>query len=360
MPNTILNQQTAVSLQLTDYALIWQGGQSPSTRKMTISNLATYYLALAGGTVTGDVIFSAAKPKIRGNAGTVRALQFQTGATTRWQLDTNATAESGLSAGSDLELWSYTDAGAQLVKVLAITRSTGAVAINAPLSVVNNAITLSNNQPIGAKNNVGVVEQMFLMDTNNNVTIQNGGGSLVRVINQAASTNLMTIDDGGVVTLGAGPLVVTGSRSGTIAGAGELNSAGVFTGISGTITFSANFTQAVLSGVAFYAGSDERAKDNLSAISASDAEAWVMSGKPLTFLVDGVKHAGFSAQDETKTVRRESITAAVSDDPRFSVSDGIAPDGHRLLKDYQHDIAYLTRFVQVLVERIAALEAKAG
>lgn len=173
MANTILNQPSAVSLQLTDYALLWQGGQSPSTRKMPISNLATYYLALTGGTVTGDITFSAAKPKVKGNAGTVRAAQFLTGSTVRWQIDANATAESGTNAGSDFELWSYTDAGAQLTKVLAITRSSGASVFSGAVSgasfIPTSSTVPTNGLFLPAANTIGFsvnsVEKIRLLST---------------------------------------------------------------------------------------------------------------------------------------------------------------------------------------------------
>lgn len=65
------------------------------------------------------------KPASDGPAATVRSHVWSTAGLSRWALNANATAEGGSNAGSDLELWSYTDAGAQLTKVLGVTRSDG-------------------------------------------------------------------------------------------------------------------------------------------------------------------------------------------------------------------------------------------
>lgn len=56
MVNTINNQLVAVSPQLTDYVLAWQGAQSPPTRKMTLSQL------YASPTLTGTPIAPTAAP----------------------------------------------------------------------------------------------------------------------------------------------------------------------------------------------------------------------------------------------------------------------------------------------------------
>ena len=58
MTNTVDNQPTAVSLQLTDELLGYQAAQSPPTRKVPVSQLGTYYLPKTGGVVTGSSTFS--------------------------------------------------------------------------------------------------------------------------------------------------------------------------------------------------------------------------------------------------------------------------------------------------------------
>lgn len=81
---------------------------------------------------------------ISGAAATVRPFQLQTGGVARWQIDANATAETGSNAGSDFELWSYTDAGAQLTKVMSITRSTGVTTFTGAVTLGSNSITGSD------------------------------------------------------------------------------------------------------------------------------------------------------------------------------------------------------------------------
>ncbi len=90
---------------------------------------------------------------ISGAAATVRPFQLQTAGVARWQIDANATAEGGSNAGSDFELWSYTDAGAQLTKVMSITRSTGVTTFsNAALGATtfSGAVTLGSNSITGS------------------------------------------------------------------------------------------------------------------------------------------------------------------------------------------------------------------
>ena len=58
MTNTVNDQPAAVSPQLTDTLLAWQGAQSPSTRKMSLTQLGTYYLPKSGGTMTGALTVS--------------------------------------------------------------------------------------------------------------------------------------------------------------------------------------------------------------------------------------------------------------------------------------------------------------
>lgn len=64
--------------------------------------------------------------RVDGAAGNARRLVLGTGnQLDRWAWVANGNAEGGSNAGSDLELRSYTDAGALLLSVLTVTRSTG-------------------------------------------------------------------------------------------------------------------------------------------------------------------------------------------------------------------------------------------
>jgi len=60
-----------------------------------------------------------------GPAASARVMQWSTAGSTRWQWRANATAESGSNAGSDLQLFSYSDNGTTSQQNLLITRSNG-------------------------------------------------------------------------------------------------------------------------------------------------------------------------------------------------------------------------------------------
>jgi hypothetical protein len=83
-----------------------------------------------------------------------------------------------------------------------------------------------------------------------------------------------------------------------------------------------------------------------------------MKGRPRKYTKDGIPGAGFVAQEEIAAGRHEAIGVEKHDDPQFATSDGVAPDGHRFTRNYNHDIAYLTAALQNALTRIAQLEAK--
>jgi hypothetical protein len=58
------------------------------------------------------------------DATQVGEFQWRTGTSSRWSLRKNATAEGGSDAGSDMQLFAYSDAGASLGTVYVITRAT--------------------------------------------------------------------------------------------------------------------------------------------------------------------------------------------------------------------------------------------
>lgn len=69
--NTVAQQPTTITLQLTDLLLAWQPAQSPSTRSMPISALNAYYALLTGASFTGNV--STTGTLTSGGAMTVQA-----------------------------------------------------------------------------------------------------------------------------------------------------------------------------------------------------------------------------------------------------------------------------------------------
>jgi hypothetical protein len=67
---------------------------------------------------------------INGPAATARFLRFNTAGVLRWQINENATAESGANAGSDLDITNYSDAGAPITNpLIRMMRATGNVSI---------------------------------------------------------------------------------------------------------------------------------------------------------------------------------------------------------------------------------------
>ena len=84
------------------------------------------YLALTGGTLTGDLSVTKSSPQIsliKSASGQTAAIAGLNGANTRWLMEIgNADTESGSNAGSRFILSRYNDAGAYLDSPLYITR----------------------------------------------------------------------------------------------------------------------------------------------------------------------------------------------------------------------------------------------
>ncbi|MFL9997368.1 hypothetical protein PQR34_40260 [Paraburkholderia sediminicola] len=87
----------------------------------------------AGTTFGGPVIVKASKPfALRGDAGTQREIQFQTGTTARWKVFVDSAKEDGNGAntGTDFYIQALSDSGAYLWNSIAIRRSSGRVILN--------------------------------------------------------------------------------------------------------------------------------------------------------------------------------------------------------------------------------------
>jgi hypothetical protein len=112
-----------------------------------------------------------------------------------------------------------------------------------------------------------------------------------------------------------------------------------------------------ISASGFLAVSDARAKTDINDIMPSEGSDWVRRGRPRTFLMAGRPSAGFIAQEDIIAGRYAAVSSVSDADPRFADGDGIAAPGKRLIRDYNHDIAYLTAALQDALARIAALES---
>ena len=82
MTNTVNQQQTSASLQLTDFLLGWQAAQSPSSRKVPVSQLNAYYARLDGSApFTGAVTVQAGGVAVTGNSSVTGTLTTTAGMT---------------------------------------------------------------------------------------------------------------------------------------------------------------------------------------------------------------------------------------------------------------------------------------
>lgn len=202
----------------------------------SISTVANAALPTTGGTLTGALTLQPASGGAQLNlasaAGSYRIVQFQTGASARWTIYADNSAESGSNAGSNFGINSYTDAGAFLNTVVSITRSTG-VAAFATRPVFNGATpwdsanfnpasyallagaTFTGSVSVNAQLNVatsGSINSVVITDTGPNganlkfagngsttpnKTIRANGGNL-QIVNSAYSAVISALTDAGV------------------------------------------------------------------------------------------------------------------------------------------------------------------
>lgn len=90
-------------------------------------------LDVNGNLRIGDLT-SGTSMRIDGATGTKRFIVFRTGAVNRWLMETNEVAEAGSDAGSDFNIWRYTDAGVGNVAVR-LERSTGNATFNGDMKI---------------------------------------------------------------------------------------------------------------------------------------------------------------------------------------------------------------------------------
>jgi len=88
-------------------------------------------LTLSSGSATFSVpVITSSNFQVSAAAGTTRDIFWRTSGSTRFTASINAVAESGSNAGSNFELRRFSDAGADLGLVMAVTRSTGNITFN--------------------------------------------------------------------------------------------------------------------------------------------------------------------------------------------------------------------------------------
>lgn len=206
---------------------------------------------------------------------------------------------------------------------------------------------------------------MFYCDGATNVALVPIGAASLRASTVTADgvvVGAAGINDSGPLTVtGAtalgGTLGVFGSSTTPVASTGNYNQTSALYNVTGTVTYSVIATAAIV-GNQFYALSDGRTKSAVKPISIEMAYDWVRNGRPVTYVKMGELGAGFIAQDEIRSGRGASVKL-VPDDTMIE-GDDLSPAGWRLVKNYEHDIAYLTAAIQGLMARVAELESAQG
>jgi hypothetical protein len=155
----------------------------------------------------------------------------------------------------------------------------------------------------------------------------------------------------------AGGLYAAGSQPGSLSNISVFYNGGVANGWSNAVNWAWNSAQGLI-GSAFYASSDRRLKSDIRPIEDAIALAWIQQARPVTFVKEGRASSGFIAQEELETVRGASVTFIDSPDPLFAEGDGRVPPGIKLLKNYEDDIAYITRAMQIMMAENAAMAAR--
>lgn len=111
-------------------------------------------------------------------------------------------------------------------------------------------------------------------------------------------------------------------------------------------------------GTGFMTTSDARSKEGIEEITTEQAHDWIMRASPVTFRwKDGGRlSSGFIAQQEYLSGRGDALVPIPDERPEYAESDGVVAAGFRLTRDYNHDVAYLTKALQDVLRRLEALE----
>ena len=271
--------------------------------------------------------------------------------------------------------------GGQLVLV-----GPGAISLDGPTFVngngsISGSLGVAGNLGVGGAASIGSVTTNGLsvngVSTISGELFANGGIASVTTSNLAVGGNAAitgNVNIAGVVALtdvlnastvnisaglGVGGLI-------TAFGSSSLSSVGYFLTDSGLNSGAWSMPIGVVttgsigmaSGGGFFTVCDRRVKTNINDIAAEEGEDWVLRGRPRTFTVDGKACAGFIAQEDIDNGRKDAVCVVPDDGPEFVEGDGYAPPGYRLIRDYNHDIAYLTAALQSALVRIEDLERR--
>ena len=111
--------ETARGTQLEFYTT----ANGSATQTLSFSIVSPTFASFAGDCVATNF-------QVNNTAGNGRLIFFRTSSSTRFTIGANSAAESGLDSGSNFEIRRYSDAGADLGLVMAVTRSSGNITFN--------------------------------------------------------------------------------------------------------------------------------------------------------------------------------------------------------------------------------------
>lgn len=170
--DVVIDRNSVTQLTLGSLTALFAGSATVTTtltqngdNALLVQGTGTSTLSVGSGIGSGSTQIS-----VRGAAGQLRQVSFQTASSRRFELRLDGTAESGSNAGSDFQIVSATDAAAFLRTDLLITRATGAWAIGGAVTMAgnltSNGTTASVAQGTGAGQilNVGSGTAAFLTD----------------------------------------------------------------------------------------------------------------------------------------------------------------------------------------------------
>ncbi|MGF7228757.1 MAG: beta strand repeat-containing protein [Candidatus Saccharibacteria bacterium] len=174
---------------------------------------------------------------INGAAGSVRRHKVLTGSVGRWSYGGTGDAETGSNVGTNFVIQALDDSGNVLSNPLTITRSTGAIALSAPLavssggtgSISQNFVDLTTSQSIGGtKAFTGPTKLTTILDSNSN--------TIIGLTATASAVNYVSFQNN---TAGNNPAVVAGGSDSNVGMTFKSQGTGAFTFKPGSDTITA-------------------------------------------------------------------------------------------------------------------------
>jgi hypothetical protein len=159
---------------------------TPTTGALTVGGGlgvagAFYAAGLINSTATGDNTFGSDAGSgtlniiLNGAAANAKCIRFRSGGTQRWNIQSNATSETGSDAGSNLSITAYTDAGAVIDNPILINRvAGGTMTLTRPINITNTtASTTPTTGALTVAGGAGINGALFV-----GTSIQSNSGSI--------------------------------------------------------------------------------------------------------------------------------------------------------------------------------------